>query len=98
MSLGVLVLLAIGFVMWFQGNRAPEAPAGTESVSSTEPVATTRTSSTYPAVSTGSVPSAQKPAVKPKNPVEACIQAELDAGQTDANEIFKKCLPSAATP
>ncbi len=98
MILGVLVIVAIGFTMWFQGNRespAKEAETG-QFVSSSVPVTAGTTTST---ASTRTVPAVQpapkkKPSpAKPQNTVEACIQAELDAGEEDLNAIFVKCIP-----
>lgn len=102
MVFALLIICVVGAVAWFQTGKvnSPEIvseqflPAISEGVSE---ISTTTPTSTYA--------SPEPEIIIPPTPrhrlgetVDECIQIELDLGQSDANEIFKRCLPEAVTP
>lgn len=102
MVLGTLLAVGIGFVVWFQGTKSvpisPVAELNQPTSTSVEPIITIVTS--MPTSTPIVAPQDKKPAPKHRvgETLDQCIQVELDLGQEDANAIFLKCLPSAATP
>jgi len=100
MVLGIFLALGIGFAVWLESTKTvPPAPAEQEpvvAVSTSTVVIATTSAPTAPMAKPKSSPK-PKTVHSPGESVDQCIQAEFDAGNDDANAIFLKCLPEAAS-